>query len=53
MAVDGVAGDAEAAADLLGTHVLGDLAQALSLARGQPRDGALQGGLRLGHGQGL
>jgi len=48
--VDGVAGNAQPPADLLGTHVLGDEAQAFTLARRQSRDGAQQGGVRLAHG---
>jgi len=45
-----VSRNAEPAADFLRPHVLGYETQALTLARRKPRDGVLQGVVRLGHG---
>ena len=51
--VDGVLGDAELAADLLGAQVLLDQAQAFTLARGQELDGLAGRLAGLAHGQTL
>ena len=50
--IDRVTGNAQPATNLLGPHMLGYEAQTLPLTRGQPRDSAFQGGVRLVHGEG-